>query len=759
MATLRTSTLILCSLLALAGYIPAGAASPAHVAEAKYRPGPTPVLSYTAQQGQSLRIDVLADLSSAEKGLSIHSVDRPRLGVAVVENGLLYYIPTLGPPGRESFHVRIARRSGLTFAVQLDLTVVPAPPPPLRISVLNELPPNIVKARLTLHAGTAALQTVELVPPHFSAEVGLPHTVPDGALVWVSVDGIDAQGSAFHLRALSHSAGAHRSGEPMLNTEVIRLNTLSSAAFVHLQRMGLAVTQSAADIEKSAQDLDPEAVLRSAAVLDSVHRQGCCVPPGFNTAYEALLDDSASAWLQGLFSSEELDAAERSLLEQTALPLDVWTENPLRLRRAGAPAEVRTDDVFGLELSREPGAPKTEVLLPWRRSVLSASPLNEWSSRGHRQYRLDEAIEYTAELPMRCGSPWQSAETRMHLSGLRGWRLVEVLGLQLARVDFEAWPIDWDQPLPPGCTLDFDFDQRQRHYLIGSHSTLQQTGTSGLKPSYLHVELPTPEVSGTVQAAHLSFAGGGFACVLDSEGYDTHCNATHRFDESGEWRGLRLLAYTNDGSHQHWEFEIELLRDLSDLPQPSADARIGEWQIRSHRHPEEWSAHTSIGAHGWWEAPVVMASGWMESSDTSARVGRSAASDWRGLLNVQSAPRLVVEELQMPGPNLAPAAWQSRPVTSRIENGVLRMESYFDALIRAWLPACSDLPADRCQLGFLREWQLLDVPLQAMDSLPDSRPSLLVRERLSQPSETGGWISSPWRLKVYRNHGWAPPQP
>lgn len=761
MSSFRTTSLILCALLALAWFVPADAAHASNGPVAKYRPGPTPVLSYTVEQGQSLKIDVLADLMSVEKGLRIHSVDRPRLGVAVIENNLLYYIPTAGPVGQESFFVQILRRSGYTFAVQLDLTVLPAPPPPLRISVLNELPPAAAKARLTLHAGAQMVQTLELEPPHFSAEVDLPHTVPDDALVWVSVDGIAAQGTAFHLRALSHSAGAHRSGDAMWNTGLIRLNPLSSAAFAHLQRMGVAVTQPADEIQKSVQDLDPEAVLRSAAVLDSVHRQGCCLPPGFTSAYDALLDDSASVWLHELFTDQDLEAAEQILLEHAALPLDVWSERPLRLRRAAAPAAARTDEVFGLELSRTPGAASTEVLLPWRRTVLSASPMNEWSSRGHREYRLDQPVEYTAGLPMRCDSPWQGAETRMHLSGLRGWRLVEVLGLQLARVDFEAWPIDWQEPLPPGCSLDFDLIQRQqRHYLIGSYSSQHPSGTGGFMPSYLHVELPAPGTSGATQAAHLSFAGGGFACALDSEGYDTYCQAMHRFDDGGAWRGLRLLAYTGDGSdHQAWEFELELLRDLSALPQPSPDARLGEWQVRSHRLPEERSAHTSIGAHGWWEGPVALESGWMESSDTSARIDRNAAYAWRGLLNLHSAPGLVVEELQIPGPNLVPAAWQWRPVTSLLDDGVLRMESYFDTTVGAWVSACSNPPANGCQLGFVREWQLLEVPLQPTSSLPDARPSLLVTERISQPSGTGEWIRSPWRLKVYRNHGWTPPLP
>lgn len=758
MATPRIPTLLVTALLSLASLSPVRAVEPSRESASKYRPGPTPVLSYTAERGQSLPIDVIGDLGSFEKGLRLLSVERPRLGAAVIDDNLLYYIPLLGAEGQETFFAQIQRRSGYTFAVQLDLTVVPPPPPPLDLYVDVELPASF-KPTLRLHAGDTQLQTMELQAPHFDAQVSLPHSVPADAMVWVSVDALGEHGSRIQLRALGHTAGALRAGEPALTSGMIQVNALSTAAFAHLQRDGMEIAQPAIEINWRAQSLDPEAVLRTAALLDNVHRQGCCLPPGFSSAFEALLDPEASAWLQDLFPEHHLEAAEQILLEHTARPLDVWHPAPLNLRRAASPDEVRTDGVFGMELSREIGSGTSKVLLPWLRNALGATPLNPWSHRGYREYQLDQHAEYFAPLPMRCDSPWKSTQARTHLNRFRAWHLVQVLDLQLVRVDFDSWPIEWD-PIPSGCMLDFDFIQKlQRQYLIGTHSTPEEAGPIGMVPMFLHVELPVPNASGLTQAARVEMQGGAFFCSLEAAGFESYCHAMHRWNSLGEWRGFRLFAQEDNGSFQQWEFELDLLRDLGNPFAPSADPRVGEWQVKSQRVPQEWSAHTSIGVYGWWEALTAIENGWMESSDTSARASLRMAPLWRGFLDARTAPSRIVEELQTPGPDLAPASWQWRPVQSDWDGDVLRMESYFDASSGTWLSDCPPPLIAGCRLEFVREWKLVDVPLHAAATTPGPQSPLLVRERSSTWSESDGWVSSPWRLKIYRNHGWVPPLP
>jgi hypothetical protein len=751
----RYRQILLLSLLLLISALQIGwAQAPA----SKYRPAPVPPLPYSVQLGQSLEMDVIADLNTDEKGLSLHSVDRPQMGAAVIKNNRLYYIPGWGAEGLDSFWVQIERQGGYTFAVQLDLTVLPPPEPGLPLLVQVQVPFDI-PLQLQLHAGNETVATAAVVGPTALAQLELPAAVADSTLVWASATGTNSHGQGVELRALAHSAGAIRAGA--LHPPHLDLNALSTAAFALMQRAGFTVEHSTVQALPHANALDPEQVLRSAAVLEVFHRDGCCLPPGIESAYAALLDPATHAWLESLTSDFHLESTQEILLVHSARPLEFNAESRLPLRRAASTDSVRTDGLFGLEFARQgPWGPE-QLQLPWRRSQRGVTASNS-GSYGHRNYSLDQPVDYTDRMPLQCPQPHPGIDTNFRMVGLRGWQLARVLDVQLAQVTLDAWPLDFSVPLPPGCGFDLgQMQAQQRQFLLGQPLPLESTGFGGGSiPAFLHIELPLPGADARrLQAARIELQGGS-GCSLAAEGFDPQCHLQHQWNAQGEWQGMQLWAIQSGDEWQSWEFRIERLRAIGEPHEMpfNPDPVVGEWQVQSRANWGESGVHTSLGVQGWWLSPAGLSPGWLESSDGSARVGLRSAPAWRSFLFATSDPQGgVIHEIEVPGEQVQPAPWRDRPVYSDWQGETLRMESHYDSATEVWHAQCPQPIEPSCQLQHLREWTLLGNPFAPTDGSPDPQARLLVRERVSSRDTEGEWQTGDWRLKIYRGHGYGLP--
>lgn len=751
----RYRQILLLSLLLLISVVHTGWAQ---APGSKYRPAPIPPLSYSVQLGQSLEIDVIADLRTDEKGLSLHSVDRPQMGAAVIKKNRLYYIPGWGAEGLDSFWVQIERQGGYTFAVQLDLTVLPPPVPGLPLLVQVQVPFDI-PLQLQLHAGDETVATAEVVGPTALAQLELPAAIADATLVWVSATGINSRGQSVELRALLHNAGAIRAGT--LHPPHLDLNALSTAAFALMQRAGFAVEHSTAEALSHANALDPQQVLRSAAVLEFFHRDGCCLPPGVKSAYAALLDPSTHAWLESLTSDYHLESMQEMLLVHSARPLESNTEGRLPLRRAASADSVRTDGLFGLELARQGPSGPEQLQLPWRRSQLGVSASNS-GSYGHRNYSLNQPVDYTDRMPVQCPQPHPGIDTSFRMFGLSGWQLARLLDVQLAQVTVDAWPLDLSVPLPPGCGFDLgQMQAQQRQFLLGQPRPLESSGSGdGSIPALLHIELPLPGADARrLQAARIELQGGS-GCSLAAEGFDPQCQLQHRWNAQGEWQGMQLWAFENGGEWQTWEFRVERLRAIGEPHEApfNPDPVVGEWQVQSRLNAGESSVYTSLGVQGWWLSPTGLSPGWLESSDGTARVGLRSTPAWRSFLFATSDPQgRVTHEVDVPGEQVQPAPWRDRPVYSEWQGETLRMESHYDSVTQVWHAQCPQPIEPSCQLQQLREWTLLGNPFAPGDGSLDPQARLLVRERLSSRDTEGEWQTGDWRLKIYRGHGYGLP--
>lgn len=722
---------------------------------AKYRPAPLPPLSYTVQRGDSLQMNIIKDLKIWPKGVRLIAVGPTQLGSAVIQDNLLYYIPWWQSEGLDSFWVFLERDGGYGFAVQVNMTVVPPPPPGLSIPLSARFPGKM-QVQLALHAGNETLAVADSNGPDAYADLELPASIDDDALIWASASAIDPEGRSLELRVLGHRAGALRDAADVRVD--FELDALSTAAFALLQRQGWQPEDSAASTRQLANALDPEQVLRAAALLELVHRQGCCLPAGAPSAFAALQDAEAQAWLEDAFGSDQIAGAEQIVIAHEAQPLDLYGERRLPLRRAAASGSVRTDGVFGFELASLGSYGPHELRVPARRTQLGITPQFNTSGR-YRSYQLDQPFEFEQALPLQCAEPPPMLNAVYGMYGFSAARLVRMLDLELVAVSVDAWPLDANPALPAGCHLDFDALERQRHsLLIGQERSPQPAGYAGSAPTFLHIELPVPGADGhRLQAARIAMQPGSSACELQAEGFEPQCEFAYDWDADGRLRGLRMGAYSHADMPQYWDFHFELLRQVSaqtEWPDPVIEPVVAEWQVRTQLNWGELGVHTSLGLHGYYLPAASLGEGWLESSDSAARAGLRTPLDWRSFLYSRLQwPAGITDELAIPGAHLAPANWRVVPVHSEGSDQALRMESSYDPATGSWYAQCPQPQSSSCQLQQLREWELLGNAFSSVDGSPDPQGRVLVRERFSSRDAADEWQQGDWRLKIYRNHG------
>lgn len=727
----------------------------AQAPDAKFRPAPQPTLTYKVQRGDSLQINIIKDLKIKSEGLRLVRTGPTQLGSAVIQDDLLYYIPWWGSEGVDAFTVYLQYPEGYGFAVPVQITVLAPPPPGLSIPVAARLPAEM-QVRLTLYAGNETLAVAESQGPNASADLELPASVDDNALIWASASAVDAAGRTLELRVLGHSAGLLRS-DADLHVD-FELDALSTAAFALLQRQGWQPVESEARTRKHANDLDPEQVLRAAALLDLVHTQGCCLPQGATSAFGALQDAEGQAWLEGLFGGQQIEGAEQIVIAHEAWPLDLYGERHLPLRRAAASGSVRTDGAFGFELASLGLYGPHELRVPARRAQLGVTPQFNTSGR-YRQYQLDQPFEFEQALPLQCAEPPPVLNAVYGMYGFSAARLVRVLDLELVAVSVDAWPLDSNPALPAGCHLDFDALERQRHsLLIGQERSPQEAGYGGSAPAFLHIELPIPGAAGhRLQAARIAMQPGTYSCELQAEGFEPQCEFALEWDTEGRLSGVRMGAYSDADTPQHWDFHFELLRPVSEQtewPDPVIEPVVAEWQVRTQLNWGEFGVHTSLGVHGYYLPAASLGEGWLESSDSAARAGLRTPLDWRSFLYSRLQwPAGITDELAIPGAHLAPANWRGLPVYSERSDQTLRMESSYDPATGSWYAQCPQPQSSSCQLQHLREWELLGDVFSFVDGSPDPQGRVLVRERFSSRDAADEWQQGDWRLKIYRNHG------